>query len=290
MFVHSPAAGTDPEPIEPLLAALGEAGISTHYCEHLKEDIAAACAGMDLIIAAGGDGTVTSVITEIADRTMPVAILPLGGSNNIARALGIRQSPFDVIRGLNQASEKLLTIGTVTGPFGERFFAEAVGLGALNDAIEEVDEDPDTPQEKRENGRAAFRQALQTSSPFACAVEVDGRSFDGPWLQIEVLNIAAIGPRLPFAPRADPGDGYLDILLVKEADREAMMTWAEHFSGPPPAGIVAGRTIRLQGRVACVRIDDRPVDLPDDGWQIVAGLDGDPVTILVPRAIEAEDR
>ncbi|WP_234151711.1 diacylglycerol/lipid kinase family protein [Sphingobium sufflavum] len=281
-MVHNPNAGTEPEPIEPLIADLEEAGYAITYCEHGKDDIAAASAGMELIIAAGGDGTVTSAASEISDRSVPIAILPLGGSNNIARALGIRQSTCDIIAGLGKARERKLTIGTILGPFGMRAFVEAVGLGALNDAIEMVDEDPETPEEKRENGRVAFRDALAGAAPFDCDVDIDGTRFEGPWLLIEVLNIAAIGPRLPFAPRADPGDNVLDVLLVKASDRLAMTTWAEHFSGPPPARIEGGCRILLKGQAMRVRIDDRPLDLPGEPWTIELHLDETPVTVLVP--------
>lgn len=282
LLVHSPNAGTEPEPVAPLIAALEEAGYAITYCEHGKDDIAAASADMELIIAAGGDGTVTSAASELPDRDTPIAILPLGGSNNIARALSIRQSTRDIIAGLAKAREQKLTIGAITGPFGTRPFVEAVGLGALNDAIEMVDEDPETPEQKRENGRAAFRKALAEAAPFDCDVEIDGTRFVGPWLLVEILNIAAIGPRLPFAPRADPGDSVLDVLLVKASDREGMTIWAEHFSGPPPARIEAGCHILLTGQNMCVRIDDRPLDLPDEPWTLELRLDDTPVTVLIP--------
>lgn len=244
---------------------------------------------MEMAIAAGGDGTVASVATEIPDRSVPIAILPMGGSNNVARALGIRQSVEAVIAGLDNAREKKLTVGSVTGPFGHKGFLEAVGLGALNQSIELVDESPDTPEEKRENGRAAFRETLRTAAPIACAVDIDGRRFDGSWLLVEILNIGAIGPRLPFAPRADTQDRLLDILLVGEADRDAMVGWAEHFSGPPPARLETGCVVTLQASGLCPRIDDRPVDMPDNAWTVEIRLDDEPVTILVPGGMTGND-
>jgi diacylglycerol kinase family enzyme len=261
---------------------LEEAGFAIHYCEHGRDDIRFGMSGMEMAIAAGGDGTVASVATEMPDRSVPIAILPMGGSNNVARALGIRQSVEAVIAGLNNAREKRLTVGSVTGPFGRKGFLEAVGLGALNQSIELVDEAPDTPEEKRENGRAAFRETLRAAKPFACAVDIDGRRFDGPWLLVEILNIGAIGPRLPFAPRADTQDKLLDIMLVGESDRDAMIGWAEHFSGPPPARLEAGCVVTLHATGLCPRIDDRPIDMPDDAWTVEVRLDDGPVTILVP--------
>lgn len=282
LLVHSPSAGTKAEPLTPLLARLEAAGFSIRYCEHGKDDIRSGMSGMDMAIAAGGDGTVTAVATEIPDRSVPIAILPMGGSNNIARALGIRQSVDAVIGGLTDAPEKTLTVGHVTGPFGKKGFLEAVGLGALNQSIELVDEAPDTPEEKRENGRMAFRETLRTAQPIDCIVEIDGRCFEGPWLLVEILNIGAIGPRLPFAPRADTQDPFLDVLLVGESDRDEMVRWAEHFSGPPPARVETGSVVRLQAMGLCPRIDDRPVDMPEGEWTVEVRLDEEPVNILVP--------
>lgn len=46
----------------------------------------------DVIVAAGGDGTVSTAARAVAGRDIPVAILPLGTANNIARSLGIEGS------------------------------------------------------------------------------------------------------------------------------------------------------------------------------------------------------
>lgn len=284
LFVHSPAAGTEPEPIEPMLAALRELGLELQYCEHAKDDIASGARDKDLVIAAGGDGTVTSVATQIVDRTTPILILPLGGSNNVARALGVRQSIEDIIAGLTRATEAKLTIANVVGPFGERTFLEAVGFGALTQAIQQVDEAPETPEEKRENGRIAFREALLEAPAFDCVIEIDGDAFEGPWLLVEILNIDAIGPRLPFAPRAKTGDRFLDILLVKASDRTAMAQWAEHFSGPPPARIEQGQKVMVRGHGRQLRVDDRTIDLPNTAWKIEIDLDDEPATFLIPGA------
>ncbi len=68
--------------------------------------------GLDAAVAAGGDGTVGGVITHIADSGLPLGILPLGTSNDIARSL---KTPQD----LKQAAEviargKLATIDVPT--------------------------------------------------------------------------------------------------------------------------------------------------------------------------------
>src|SRR4029079_17021998 len=66
-----------------------------------------------------------------AALTMPVAILPMGTANNIARSLGITGEALDVVRRLRRAPEKKLDIGVVNGPWGYKLFVEAVGFGLV---------------------------------------------------------------------------------------------------------------------------------------------------------------
>src|SRR6266480_6579972 len=54
--------------------------------------------GIDIAIAAGGDGVVGGVITHIAECGLPLGILPLGTSNDVARSLGIPQELHAAVR------------------------------------------------------------------------------------------------------------------------------------------------------------------------------------------------
>lgn len=64
--------------------------------------------GIDLVIAAGGDGVVGGVITHIAESGLPLGILPLGTANDIARSLSIPQHPRQAVQVL--ATGRILTI------------------------------------------------------------------------------------------------------------------------------------------------------------------------------------
>ncbi len=66
---------------------------------------------MDVAIAAGGDGLVVGVITHIADSGLPLGILPLGTSNDIARALHIPQDIGEAAHVIAQGSEQEVDIG-----------------------------------------------------------------------------------------------------------------------------------------------------------------------------------
>lgn len=66
--------------------------------------------GIDLAIAAGGDGVVGGVITHIAESNLPLGILPLGTANDIARSLRIPQSVQQAVHVLTAGN--MLTIDT----------------------------------------------------------------------------------------------------------------------------------------------------------------------------------
>jgi diacylglycerol kinase (ATP) len=55
---------------------------------------------VDLVVAAGGDGTVRKVFRQLAGKDVPATVLPLGTANNIARSLGFEDDdPDSLVRG-----------------------------------------------------------------------------------------------------------------------------------------------------------------------------------------------
>jgi hypothetical protein len=129
IVLHNPTAGSGDVSAEDLLAALTAGGIASRYCSTKQPDFADALGEpADLIVAAGGDGTVLEVISHVRDRSIPIAILPLGGANNIARSLGMATDPLGIARAGWRETEVLrLDVGTAAGPWGERLFVESVG-------------------------------------------------------------------------------------------------------------------------------------------------------------------
>src|SRR5205807_1914056 len=67
--------------------------------------------GVDVAIAAGGDGLVGGVISHIAESGLPLGILPLGTSNDIARALHIPQDIGEAAQVIAQGKEQEVDVG-----------------------------------------------------------------------------------------------------------------------------------------------------------------------------------
>src|SRR5437660_8427220 len=67
--------------------------------------------GIDIAISGGGDGLVGGVITHIAESGLPLGILPLGTSNDIARSLHIPQDLQEAAQVIAQGGERFVDIG-----------------------------------------------------------------------------------------------------------------------------------------------------------------------------------
>ena len=136
IVLHNPTAGSGDVAAEDLLAALAAGGIAARYCSTKQGGFKHALRkASDLVVAAGGDGTVLKVIRHLRNRSVPIAILPLGGANNIARSLGITADPLKIARaGWGETNARRLDIGTAAGPWRKRLFVESVGIGALAEA------------------------------------------------------------------------------------------------------------------------------------------------------------
>ena len=154
LLVHNPTAGSGRPTGDELLEARDKAGFSTTYCSTKNGDLEEALAQpADMVIVAGGDGTVAKVARALEDRKTLVAILPFGTANNIAHCLGIAGKPRELIAALRGAPVKRLDIGLAVGPWGTRHFVESVGWGALAKAVDR--EDPKLGKGERiERGRA----------------------------------------------------------------------------------------------------------------------------------------
>ncbi len=92
----------------------------------------------DIVVAAGGDGTIAHAARLLARQGIPLAILPLGTANNIAKSVGITASIDDLIGGWETAGRLPLDLGVAEGVWGRTHFVEAVGGGLIPTAIADM--------------------------------------------------------------------------------------------------------------------------------------------------------
>jgi diacylglycerol kinase (ATP) len=263
-------------------------GIAPSYCSTKQPDFADALGEpADLVVAAGGDGTVVKVISHLRNRSMPIAILPLGGANNIARSLGITADPLGIARaGWHKTRARPLDIGTAAGPWGKRPFVEAVGVGALAEAMAAIDERDVTGPEKSGLARQALVEVLAAAKPNELRLTIDGQEVECRCLLAEIMNTASTGPRLLLAPAADPGDGLLDLVCLEPEARAEMLAWVESSSKhAPPLTTRRGCAFAFELRHERLHVGDAFFAPAERPCTVEVGLLPDPVTVLVPACI-----
>ena len=207
----------------------------------------------DLVVAAGGDGTVRKVAVATADTEVPFAALPIGTANNIAKTLGLLGDARELVRSWDAPDLAPFDIGEVRAAEDSRRFVEGIGGGWVADLIARSHEiDKEFRLLGRETDRAMHMlgDLLRQAQPARWQIVADGSDLSGDYVAVEVLNIRFVGPNIPLAPDADPSDGLLDVVLVTEGDVPGILGYLEErlhlASGEmPDLRSVRARDVRL---------------------------------------------
>ncbi len=223
----------------------------------------------EMVVVAGGDGTVGAVAVKLAPLCVPIAILPTGTANNIAGAMGIQAGPpQEHVAAWEAASPRQVDIGVASGPWGVMPFIEGVGFGLLATSMAQLHAQDKHSDAKRDDtvfklfrDRLALKALASDYRPMALTGAVDGVGLEGELLLVEAMNIRSVGPGIDLAQDADPGDGLLDFAFVSAGDREALVDYlaqkAQGADPPSPAEIRRGRVLTLTAPRHDAHVDDR---------------------------------
>jgi diacylglycerol kinase (ATP) len=279
---HHPGAGEGHWSAERMLEALRAAGYDTVLSERGTDDWAAALAKTDeLAIVAGGDGTVAKVMALLGERDLPLAILPTGSGNNIARSLGVMGPLEEIIPRLPRARTSPMRLCRARGPWGEDLIAEGVGFGATAHSVLELQNEKLDGEEKLIRGRDALISAVHAQEPLDLRIKINGHILDGDFLMVEVLNLPMIGPNIRFVADTELAGDCLSVAILPTAERETFVEWlAKGGVGIAPLKHIQGRLVGLEGGPQPVRWEDKTQDW--DGTCIAIEPEPHRIRILRP--------
>ncbi|HUU66660.1 MAG TPA: diacylglycerol kinase family protein [Methyloceanibacter sp.] len=285
LLLHNPTAGSGRHTREELVGLLDASGFSTRYVstdDDAYKDILAE-SDAEILIIAGGDGTVGKVARHIPNRKVPVTILPTGTANNVARNLAIVGEMQDLIPRLRDASERRLDVGCASGSWGDWNFLESVGWGALAKVVDTGVEE-DRGEEKILRGRELFAEILEAAQPSHVCCEADGHAIEGDFIFVEILNIGMTGPRVTISPSAEPGDGLLDIVFLPAARKQEMIDWlrSDPDETPIPLTEIKAKVATLHWREGPLRIDDEVFDAPEQDTDVRVEIEPHGFHVRVP--------
>ena len=286
LLVHNPTAGIKGHDKDSIIDALHLADINVDYVStkdgNLKRALKCAC---DLVVAAGGDGTIGYVFTHLADRSIPIGIVPLGSANNVARSLGIAGTPAELAEQWRAGHTHSFHLVEVTyGKDKKELCAEAFGIGLMAALIKrrakgkKADGADDICR-----GRRALSEVAAEAKPLDLEVNIDGKPWKSDLISVDVLNIPFTGPALPLAHNADPGDTLLDVIGFESDKRDKLIEWINSPQEDlPPATAQRGEQIEIRWQDADSRLDDEVVKGKPEWRQATIRCDPKPLRILVP--------
>ena len=186
---------------------------------HLRREArAAADAGLERVIVAGGDGTANEALQALAGRRTALAALPLGGGNDLAATLGM---PPD----LRAALELALAAPTRPmdlGRLGERYFALYCGIGFDGEVTRIYNEKVRWVKGGPGYAWAAIR-AMVSFAPPVLRLEDDHGVVEGPMMLAVAANARRCGGGMQMAPMAAIDDGKLELVTLDAVPRRSVL-------------------------------------------------------------------
>src|SRR5271156_4923388 len=195
-------------------------GVTAKFCEPAsREEVRqlsanAATQGHSCVVALGGDGTAHEVINGVGLTGPIVGILPAGGGNDLARALGIPLDPIEAAHALLHSQPRRIDLLRLTDARGRTcLYAGAGGAGIDAEAAR-----LGNTRFRRVPGVARYvvaaLAAFRQSRPLEVAVEADGIAHHFRALLVAVANTPSYGSGVIIAPAARIDDGWMDLAIV----------------------------------------------------------------------------
>jgi diacylglycerol kinase (ATP) len=288
--ITNPNAGSAElwEALREPICALGEVEIVETRQRRDAADAAdrAVANRVDLIVAAGGDGTVNEIVNGmLRDRTpgdirSTLAVLPLGTGNDLARTLNIPLEPAEAIATIAAGQTRRLDIFRAKWNGQQRYAINAAAGGFTGQMNETI-----TDEIKSRWGPLAYLRGAVSVIPdlthYKTCIRYDGK----PKQPVHALNIIVANGRTAgggtvIAPDADPSDGLLDVVIVRTGTTLELAGVAARLI----AGDYTDSDVVTHERAVRVEVDSTP-----GMWFNIDGelITNDQMTFtIVPSAIE----
>jgi diacylglycerol kinase (ATP) len=259
------------------------------------EDTAAVAVrrGCAPIIAVGGDGTVHEVVNGLLGgravgppgpgrgpeqsggpdpaRIPAFGVIPTGSGNDFARAMGLRAEVESAVRAILDSPPLRIDVGQ----FRERFFLNAASVG--------FDAEVAAVAEKggsllRSVGPLLYPLALLRALPRYCLrdlqIELDGKLLKRRALLVAIANGPRYGGGFRICPKADPGDGMLDVCVIGDLSLARAVRLLPRLRAGTHVGAAEvehyrARAVRISGSEAPVQLDGEPCGMAPASFQVV---------------------
>ena len=220
LFIVNPRAGKTKStaPLFDAVAAFSRAGylvrVFVTEAGGQARDIAAKWGGQyDLVVCAGGDGTLNETISGLMqlEQRPPLGYLPNGSTNDFAASLHLHTTVVTAARAVAGGIPYSLDIGR----HNDRYFAYVASFGAFTRSSYSA-------SQAAKNALGHFAYILEglgdldSLRPYRCAIDADGEHFEGDFIFGAVCNSTSLGGLVKLDPKhVSMNDGTLELLLLR---------------------------------------------------------------------------
>ena len=166
----------------------------------------------DLLVCAGGDGTLNEVIQGrmLSEYQPPIGYIPAGSTNDFARGLHIPTVPTEAVQCILNGN----TLFCDVGKFNEKYFTYVAAFGALTEISYQ------TPQNyKNVLGHTAYLlngiAHLPTIKARHLRIEYDGKTLENDYLYGMVTNATSVAKQLSLSDD-EWDDGLFEVTLIRK--------------------------------------------------------------------------
>ena len=215
----------------------------------------------DLVIVAGGDGTLNSAIDGLVSTHLPLGVLPLGTANDFARTIKLPTDLAEACRVIAEGHTRAIDVGRVNG----KHFLNVASIGWSVEITRQLTKDV-----KRVWGVFAYliaaMKALYRTRLFHAEIRTETESLHVKTLQIAIGNGRHYGGGLTIAENAEIDDHRLDLYSLEVTHFWQILTviWRLKTGSLAPSKYV--RTLRGNSFEVVTR---RPRRINTDGELIV---------------------
>jgi YegS/Rv2252/BmrU family lipid kinase len=255
-----------------------------HAAELARE---AANAGMDVVIAAGGDGTVNSVVQGLAGTRTALAVLPMGTINVWARETLIPLNTILAREVLISGVRRRVDLGRAGG----RYFLLMAGIGLDAEVARRVEHSRLKRVGLKVVDYLATASRVGITHPSAKVwMRIDGKRQSVSALMVLVGNTRLYGGALTFAKQAVADDGWLDVVIVRSGGipyRASVLIRAlfRRASLGPRVRYERCHTVRFESHLRLpVQVDGEVIGTLPMTFTIARQA----LTVIVPRSAPAE--
>lgn len=268
-LIHNPGAGEGKHSKKEIVKMMDTHGYECDYVSSKKKSALKNIKPETKFIAvAGGDGTIRKTIMRLLSKKLkfkrPIALLPFGTANNIATSLGISEDVGENVSTWDDYKLRNFDVGQVLGLKKAAYFTESLGFGLFPKLIQTLEntstKNIETAEEEFE---LALKKLLQITKAYParkCQITIDGATIEKHCIMVEIMNISRLGPNLKLSEKADPGDGYLDVVIVGEENRMLMENYIMDIANgkniPFPVESIPAKNINISWEGSDMHIDD----------------------------------